>query len=75
MADQEDLNDPVVITEEERIDIEERKNAKKWQYGQSGDRIDATLGNLGGAGASGSGPDIAQQSQPEPGNSSDEPSR
>jgi hypothetical protein len=70
-----DLNDPVVITEEERLDIERRKAAKKWQYAQSGDRLDTTLGGLGGAGAAGSGPDIAEQSAPMPGNSSDEPSR
>ena len=70
-----DLQDPVVMTEEERIAFEERKAAKSWQYGQQGDRIDTTMGNMGGAGASGSGPDISEQSKPMPGNSSDEPSR
>jgi hypothetical protein len=75
MADQTDLNDPVVMTEEERIDMEQRKAAQAWQYGQQGDRIDKTLGGLGGAGAAASGPDIAEQSAPNPGNSSDEPSR
>ena len=70
-----DLKDPVVMTEEERIAMEERKAAKSWQYGQQGDRIDTTMGNMGGAGASASGPDISEQSKPMPGNSSDEPSR
>jgi hypothetical protein len=63
------------MTEEERIALEQQKAAKSWQYGQQGDRIDHTIGNQGGAGASASGPDIAEQSQPMPGNSSDEPSR
>ena len=70
-----DLKDPVMLTEQERQDIERRKQAKSWQYGQAGDRIDHTMGNMGGAGASASGPDIAEQSEPMPGNSSDEPSR
>jgi hypothetical protein len=70
-----DLKDPAVITEQERLDMERRKAARSWQYGQSGDRLDTTLGNMGGAGASASGPDIAKQSEPRPGNSSDEPSR
>jgi hypothetical protein len=75
MADTNDLNDPVVMTEEERIALEEQKAAKSWQYGQQGDPIDKTMGGMGGAGASGSGPDIAEQSAPMPGNSSDEASR
>jgi hypothetical protein len=75
MADQTDLNDTVEMTEEERIAYEERKASKNWQYGQQGDRIDHTLGGEGGAGAAASGPDIAEQSTPTPGNSSDEPSR
>jgi hypothetical protein len=70
-----DLEDPVVMTEEERIAMEERKAAKKWQYGQQGDRIDTTIGHMGGAGAAASGPDISKQSEPETGNSSDEPGR
>ena len=70
-----DLEDPVVMTEEERIALEERKAAKSWQYGQQGDRIDTTIGNMGGAGAAASGPDNSEQSKPMPGNSSDEPSR
>lgn len=75
MGDQKaDLTDVTTMTEEERIAAEERKAAKSWQYGQQGDRIDTTLGNMGGAGATGSGPDISKQSQPTPGNSSDEPS-
>jgi hypothetical protein len=72
---QADLKDPVVMTEEERSEMERRKAAKSWQYGQQGDRIDTTIGNMGGAGAAASGPDISQQSEPAPGNSSDEPSR
>lgn len=72
---QVDLKDPVVMTEEERIALEQRKAGKSWQYGQNGDRIDHTMGNQGGAGAAASGPDISQQSAPMPGNSSDEPSR
>ena len=63
------------LTEEQRIALEKEKAAKSWQYGQQGDRIDHTIGNQGGAGASASGPDIAEQSRPTPGNSSDEPSR
>jgi len=70
-----ELKDPVVMTEEERSDMERRKSAKSWQYGQQGDRIDTTIGNMGGAGAAASGPDISKQSEPAPGNSSDEPSR
>lgn len=70
-----DLKDPVVMTEEERVAMEQRKAAKSWQYGQQGDRIDTTIGNMGGAGAAASGPDISKQSEPMPGNSSDEPSR
>jgi hypothetical protein len=70
-----DLKDPATLTEQERLDIERRKQAKSWQYAQTGDRIDHTMGNMGGAGASASGPDIAEQSRPTPGNSSDEPSR
>jgi len=72
---QADLKDPVVMTEEERIAMEERKAAKSWQYGQQGSRIDTTIGNMGGAGAAASGPDISEQSKPTPGNSSDEPRR
>ena len=72
---QADLKDPVVMTEEERIALEKRQAAKSWQYGQQGDRIDTTMGNMGGAGAAASGPDIAEQSKPMPGNSSDEPTR
>jgi hypothetical protein len=76
MADQPaDLNDVETITEEERIAMEERKAAQSWQYGQQGSPIDTTIGNMGGAGAAASGPDISEQSKPTPGNSSDEPSR
>ena len=72
---QADLENPVVLTEQERLDLERREAAKSWQYGQQGDRIDTTIGNMGGAGAAASGPDISEQSKPMPGNSSDEPSR
>jgi len=79
MADTTDtqagLENPVVLTEQERLDLERREAAKSWQYGQQGDRIDTTIGNMGGAGAAASGPDISEQSKPMPGNSSDEPSR
>jgi len=44
---QADLKDPVVMTEEERIAMEERKAAKSWQYGQQGSRIDTTIGSGG----------------------------
>jgi len=71
---QADLEE-VTLTEEQRIALEKEKAAKNWQYGQQGDRIDHTIGKMGGAGASASGPDIAEQSAPQPGNSSDEPSR
>ena len=78
MADTTDTQadlDPATLTEEERIAYEERKAARNAQFGQQGDRIDSTIGNLGGAGAAASGPDISEQSKPMPGNSSDEPSR
>jgi hypothetical protein len=77
MTDQNktDLDDPTMINEEERVDMEARKDAKSWQYGQSGDRVDTTIGNQGGAGAAASGPDISRQSAPEIGNSSDEPAQ
>jgi hypothetical protein len=72
---QADFNNSVVMTEEERIALEERKAARRWQYSQEGGRIDTTMGNMGGAGAAASGPDIAKLSRPMPGNSSDERSR
>jgi hypothetical protein len=46
------------MTEEERIAWEERKAARRWQSGQSGIHLDSGIGHLGGAGASGAGPDI-----------------
>lgn len=67
--------DPVVMTEAERIALEKREAAKTWQHGHQGDRIEKTIGNQGGAGAAASGPDIGQHSRPTPGNSSDEPGR
>lgn len=63
------------IEEEERTDAQAAEYARRSQFAQTGDRIDHTIGNMGGAGASASGPDIAKQSEPMPGNSSDEPSR
>lgn len=76
MADEQNLSDDTTPeTEIERDDLQARKDAKSWQYGQSGDRIDTTMGNQGGAGAAGSGPDISHQSAPETGNPSDLPSR
>jgi hypothetical protein len=48
------------MTEEERIKLEELKAARRWQYGQSGTGLDTGIGHMGGAGASGSGPDIAR---------------
>ena len=75
MADQTDLNDPAAMTEEERIAYEERRASKSWQSGDQGGSIAHTLGGEGGAGAAASGPDIAGESVPNPGNSSDEPSR
>jgi hypothetical protein len=69
------VEDTAVLTEEERAELEARKAAEAAQFGQQGDRIDHTIGNMGGAGASASGPDIAEQSSPQVGNSSDLPSR
>jgi len=76
MADQQSTIDETgTLTEEEIAAAEERDAAKRGQFGQTGDRIDQSMGHMGGAGASGSGPDISHQSQPTPGNSTDEPSR
>ncbi|HWI87189.1 MAG TPA: hypothetical protein VNT42_12830 [Sphingomonas sp.] len=67
------LDETGTLTEEERAALEARDFAKRAQFGQTGDRVDQTLGHMGGAGASGSGPDISKQSRPTPGNSSDLP--
>lgn len=76
MADQQSpIDETGTLTEEEIAAAEARDPAKRGLFGQTGDRIDQTMGHMGGAGASGSGPDISHQSQPTPGNSSDEPSR
>jgi len=76
MADQQsEIDDTGTLTEEQIAAAEARDPAKRSQFGQTGDRIDQTMGHMGGAGASGSGPDISHQNQPTPGNSSDEPSR
>lgn len=65
--------DPVEMTEEDREIIEAEEVARRAQYGQTGDMLDTTMGGLGGAGASGSGPDIGTQSNPTPGNHADLP--
>lgn len=70
--------DPVELAEEHKMTAKEAEDyAKSGQYAKSrGGMIDAGLGHMGGAGASGSmGPDIAEQSAARPGNSSDLPSR
>ncbi len=69
--------DPVEEAEERKMTAKEAEDyAKSGQYAKArGGPIDPGLGNMGGAGASGSGIDIAGQSAPRPGNSSDLPSR
>ncbi|WP_116091211.1 hypothetical protein [Sphingomonas crusticola] len=65
MADEQTpLDETGTLTEEERAAIEAKDFAKREQFGQSGDRVDQTMGHMGGAGAAGSGPDISKQSQP-----------
>lgn len=65
--------DPVELSDEERIAVEQADEAaKSQQFGQTGDRMDPGLGSMGGAGASGGmEPDILRQSAPQVGNSSD----
>lgn len=75
MTEPSGIDETGTLTEEERAAIEAKDAGKLAQFGQSGDRVDQTLGHMGGAGASGSGPDISHQSVPAPGNSSDLPSR
>ena len=58
------IDDTGTLTEEERAAIEAQDFAKRAQFGQTGDRVDQTMGHMGGAGAAGSGPDISKQSQP-----------
>jgi len=74
------MSDPATIDPVEQAEIEKRDAktmedyAKRQQFAKStGGPIDHGLGGMGGAGASGSGPDIAEQSAPNPGNSSDMP--
>jgi len=70
--------DPVELTEAELLAAKEAADyAKRMQYARTtGGAIDAGIGNMGGAGASGTmGPDIAKNSTPLPGNSSDLPSK
>jgi hypothetical protein len=50
------------MTEEERIAWEERRAARRWQYGHAGGAVDSGMGHMGGAGASGSVPDISHHS-------------
>jgi hypothetical protein len=65
MADEQTpIDETGTLTEEERAAIEAKDFAKRAQFGQSGDRVDQTMGHMGGAGAAGSGPDISKQSQP-----------
>lgn len=61
------------VEEAELTDRQAMEAAERQQYGQTGDAIDTTIGNMGGAGASATGPDISQQSSPMPGNHSDLP--
>jgi len=76
MTDQQRRPEDVAqIIEEEKSDREAEAAVKRQQFAQTGDRIDATMGNMGGAGAAGSGPDISKQSEPKPVNSSDLPNR
>ena len=65
-SDEIETPDEKVLTDEQAAEI-----AKRSQYGQSGDMLDTTIGNMGGAGASATGPDIAKQSEPLPGNHGD----
>ena len=70
--------DPVELAEEHKMTAKEAEDyAKSGQYAKArGGPIDPGIGNMGGAGASGSmGPDLAGQSEPRPGNSSDLPSK
>jgi hypothetical protein len=64
---------PAEMTEEDKNMVEAEEVARRAQYGQTGDMLDTTMGGLGGAGASGSGPDIATQSSPAAGNHADLP--
>jgi len=66
--DEVETAEQVKLTQEQAMEV-----ARRQQYGQTGDAIDTTMGNMGGAGAAGSGPDISEQSQPAPGNHSDLP--
>ena len=70
-----DTNDATDLpaTETQLSDAEAEAIAKRAQYGQTGDMLDTTMGNMGGAGASGAGPDISEQSAPMAGNHSDLP--
>lgn len=69
-----DAEDPAMEAEEDRTVESAEDYAKRAQYGQTGDMLDTTMGNMGGAGASGAGPDISRQSGGMPGNHSDMPS-
>ncbi|UAK23516.1 hypothetical protein [Sphingomonas nostoxanthinifaciens] len=76
MADTGTTIDPVEENEIRQMTREQAEEyLKRQQLGHRGDMIDSTLGGMGGAGASGSGPDIAKISDPQAGNSSDLPKR
>lgn len=76
MADQNSVTDEVEAAEQSRRDKATAEEiARRGQFTQSGDMLDTTIGNMGGAGASGSGPDIARQSAPASINSSDLPGK
>jgi hypothetical protein len=77
MSDQSTTVDPVELAEAEKRTAQEAADyAKRAQYARTeGGAIDPGIGNMGGAGASGTmGPDLAHNSTPLPGNSSDLPS-
>ena len=73
MAENEKL-DEVEATEDATLsDTQAIEAAERQQFGQTGDMLDTTIGNQGGAGASATGPDITKQSTPQIGNHGDLP--
>ena len=67
-------SDEVEASEDEKLnEVQAAEIAERQQFGQTGDMLDTTIGNQGGAGASATGPDITKQSEPRPGNHSDLP--
>jgi len=69
--------DPVQLNEEMKKTKEAEELARRSEFARTNDgAIDPGIGNMGGAGATGSAnPDIAANSTPLPGNSSDLPSQ